>query len=1050
MSVVGATDSVASSSGSSAEHGYPLSFAQQRIWFIHQLGALPQAYNIPRFFRLRGKLDVAALQRCVDVLTQRHDSLRCSFRAVAGRPTQFLHEDRRIVVVCEELIPPVGQSSDQWACHLAQEEVKRCFDLARDPLLRIRALRTAPEETWIILTLHHIISDGWSVGLLCKELSDLYTSFSEGADSVLPSPRSRYVDHASAERARSTEASMEAAMAYWREHLSGSRHVLELPLDHSRPPVQTLAGVRRTVRLPRALADAAHAFSQREEVSLFTTLFTGFSLLMHRFSGQDDVVVGIPVAGRETLEAQSMVGMFANTLALRSRATGAESARDYLHCLAGVVRDAFRYQRAPFERLVDELGLQRDLSRNPLFQVAFALQNAPSSPLVLSGMDVEAVEIETYSSKFEIFLSLEESGGELSGFIEYSTDLFTDASIERFFSAYQQILTGIFNRPSIALGDLPLMGRRDRDRMVTEWACGKLIRSTPSQTVAERVNEQGRVKGGLLAVKCGKEELTYEELSKRAWGLAAELKGRGVGKNQPVAVCVDRGVEHVVALLGVWYAGGAYVPLDPAHPEARLQWMMKDTETPVVVTNRGNAGRLGETAKVLMEEVKESGTRHEEWLGGVGDLAYVIYTSGSTGEPKGVAIEHRGLMNLVSWHQQTYGVTEKDRATQLAGLGFDASVWELWPYLSAGASVHLIEEETRQKPELVRDWLVAEKITLTFLPTPLAEVVLGLEWPKEMELRAMLTGGDRLRMYAPEGLPFELVNHYGPTESSVVATSGVVGEGKSAEGRLPSIGRPIGNTRVYVLDERRQAVPVGVVGELYIGGESLARGYWKQEELTREKFVADPFRKGERVYRTGDKVKWNERGELEFVGRGDGQVKVRGYRIELGEIEAELRQCEGVKESVVEAREEGGERKLVGYVVWEEGKSGEFKALREALKKTLPEYMVPAAWVRMETLPVTPNGKVDRKALPGFGNQWGSAATYVPPATESERIPQPGPAANPGGRIAQRDLGAIAQAKPGGSHGEFFRDRRPFASGHAGGIAGETSVWSGTGSESHV
>jgi amino acid adenylation domain-containing protein len=719
------------------------------------------------------------------------------------------------------------------------------------------------------------------------------------------------------------------------------------------------------------------------------------------------VVIGTPIAGRTRGEVEGLVGFFVNTLALRGDLSGDPSFREVLKRVREACLGGYAHQDVPFERLVEELAPRRSLAHTPLFQVMFALQNAPqrvvsisqnearpegsSDELWLSAVEAGEDEGSGRTAKFELTLSMIEERAGLLATLEYSTDLFDRATVERMLRHFEHLLERVVVDAGGRLSELRLMGETEERQVVRGW--NDTARAyTRGLTAVDLFEEQSARAPEAMAVVSAERQLSYGELNEQANHLAHHLRACGVGPDVVVATLLERSPDLIVALLAILKAGGAYLPLDPTHPPERLSFMLADSGAQLLITQerlRASASAWPNGRILCLDSDWPTATPHgaANPVRNVAEehLAYVIYTSGSTGRPKGVAIPHRGLSNLIEWHRETYGVQAGDRATQVAGVGFDASVWEVWPCLTAGASLCIPVEEVRASPQRLQQWMVDERITISFVPTPVAEVLLTLEWPGEAVLRTLLTGGDRLLRRPPATLNFEVRNHYGPTETTVVATAARVAASGEGSG-LPSIGRPIANTRVYILDAGLQPVPVGVAGELYIGGEGLARGYLHRPELTAERFIPSPFESadengnggsnggngsgnggGGRMYRTGDRARYLSDGRIEFLGRVDHQVKVRGYRIELGEIEAALSAHAGVREAVVIVREEeAGDKRLVAYVVPgdETVRSQEIGKWRSFLKERLPEYMVPSAFVMLEQLPLTPNGKVDRRALP--------------------------------------------------------------------------------------
>ncbi|HVR96549.1 MAG TPA: non-ribosomal peptide synthase/polyketide synthase, partial [Thermoanaerobaculia bacterium] len=928
----------------------PLSFAQERLWFIDQLQPGSAAYNMPAAVRLSGALDVAWLHRVLRELARRHESLRTTFTSPAGRPVQVIAAEPALPLPVLDLSGLPAVLREKEARRQAADEARTPFDLTVGPLLRARLLRLAPDEHVALLTLHHAVSDGWSVGIFLRELAALY------ARAPLPDLPVQYADFAAWQRRWLEGGVLEAQLAYWRRQLAGLPPSLDLPADRPRPAVQTFRGAARAVALPRSLSAAVLDLSRRQGATPFMTLLAAFQVLLGRYAGRDDVAVGSPIAGRNRREIEGLIGFFVNTLVLRADLGGDPPFQRLLAGVRATALDAYAHQDVPFERLVEELAPGRSLARSPLFQVVFALQNAPRGAFELPGLTLSPVAQTLDTAKFELTLNLREDAGEIAGGIEYNTDLFDATTVARLLGHFATLLARIVADPERRLSDLPLLDEPERRQLLVEWNDTRL--PLPARgCVHEMVAERARTAPDAVALACGPRVLTYGALNARANRLAHRLRSLGVGPESVVGVWLDRSPEEVAALLAVLKAGAAYLPLDPSYPVERLAFTLQDAGASVLLTTAARAGELP-VRTVVVEDLDGDDTDSNVEVD-PGHLAYVIYTSGSTGRPKGVAVEHRGLLNLLGWHQAAFGVSPDDRATRLSGLGFDASVWDLWPYLAAGASVHIPndenDEEVRISPPALRHWLLAEQVTCTFVPTPVAEGLLALAWPAAVPLRLLLTGGDRLHRHPVAPLPFTLVNDYGPTENTVVATSGAVPV--LATDRAPSIGRPIANVRVHLLDAGLGLVPAGVPGELCIAGASLARGYLGRPELTAERFFPDPFATGPggRMYRTGDLARRLPEGEIEFLGRIDHQVKVRGFRIELGEIEAALRAQPGVEECAVLVREE----RLVAYLAAETP----VPELTAALRRTLPDYMVPSAFVVLDALPLTPNGKVDRQAL---------------------------------------------------------------------------------------
>ena len=988
----------------------PLSFAQARLWFLAQLEPDSPAYNIPAAFRLTGLLNVTALSQSLSEIVRRHEVLRTTFPSVDGQPKQVISLDTALtlpVIDLRELPPDQGLSEAQ---RLATEEAQESFDLATGPLFRVKLLRLEEAEYMLLVTMHHIVYDGWSHDIFLRELAALYDAFSSGKPSPLPELPIQYADFAHWQREWLQGEVLESQRDYWKQQLNGSLPILQLPTDYPRPPVQTYQGGYQSLELPKNLTKALKDLSQQERGTLFMTLLAAFQTLLYRYTRQEDMIVGTPIAGRNQVEAEGLIGFFVNTLALRTYLSGNPSFQELLGRVREVALGAYAHQDLPFEKLVEELQPERDRSRTPLFQVMFVLQNTPTSALELPGLTVNSLNINNGTAKFDLTLFIMETAQGLRASLEYNTDLFNAATITRMLGNFQTLLEGIVANPQQRLLDLPLLTAAEQHQLLVEW--NNTTKEYPQDKCIHQLFEaQVEQAPDAVAVVFEGQQLTYRELNARANQLAHYLQVLGVGSEVLVGICVERSLEMLVGLLGILKAGGAYVPLDPMYPLERLAFMLEDASVSVLLTQARLVESLPQHHAPVVcldgdwELIAQYG--EENVSSGVmpKNLAYVIYTSGSTGKPKGVLVEHRGLLNLVFWHRRTFAVSPKDRATQLAGSAFDASVWELWPYLTAGASIYIANEQTRVLPQQLRDWLVKNAITISFLPTPLAESILSLAWPSDVALRTLLTGGDKLHNYPSLSVPFELVNNYGPTENTVVTTSGFI-PAKPRTETAPLIGRPIANTQVYLLDEKLQPVPIGVPGELYVSGDGLARGYLNRPDLTAQKFIPHPFSDNQsvsgaapeelagrdsalRLYRTGDLARYLPDGNIEFLGRLDEQVKIRGFRIELGEIEALLAQHPDLREVVVIVREDiPGNKYLAAYVVPKlEASPPPISELRSFLKAKLPDYMVSGTFVFLEAMPLTPNGKIDRRALPvPASSRREQEDNFVAPSTPTEEI----------------------------------------------------------------
>jgi amino acid adenylation domain-containing protein len=970
----------------------PLSFAQQRLWFIHQLEPDNATYHIAAAVNINGPLDVRALGLSLAEIVRRHEVLRTTFAVVEGEPVQVVSAETDFDLPLTDLSGSTEAEKEEERQRRAREEASRPFDLRRGPLVRAHLLRLSEGEHVLLLTMHHIVSDGWSMGVMVQELAALYESYSEGRESPLQELTVQYADYAAWQRERLAGEFLERQLDYWRGQLASAPPMLELPTARPRQVVQTFRGANARLELSTELTAHLNGLSGGEGVTLFMTLAAAFDVLLWRYTGQRDILVGTPIANRTRAETEPLIGFFVNTLVMRARPSAGQSFRELLREVREACLGAYAHQEVPFERVVEELHPERTLSHAPLFQVMFALQNAPAAPLRLANLKLDLVDIPSETARFDLTLSLLEEEGRLSGQLEYNSDLFDADAMARLLEHYRRLLESVVADPGARLSELELLTEGERRRLLVEW--NDTARAGGPPTCAHQMFEQwATARPETTALVFGDERLTYGELNRRANRLAHHLRRLGVRAETPVCVCFERSIELVVATLAVVKAGGAYVPLDPSNPAERLSFMLKHSRAPVLLTRESLRGlfEVSEAEVVLLDRdwptvVLESGD-NPEGGGAPESLAYVVYTSGSTGAPKGVEVAHASLANLIRWYRRTSAVEPGERATQLSGVGFDATVFELWSNLASGTSLYLPDEETRLSPNRLRDWLVANEIAVCFAATPLAELLLALPWPPDAALRLLHTGGDRLHRFPDASLPFGVVNNYGPSESTVLATSGRVEPGGGLT-LSPDIGCPIDNAEVYLLDESLSPVPLGVRGELYIGGGCLARGYLKRPALTAERFIPHPFsaEPGARLYRTGDLARFLPDGRIEFLGRLDHQVKIRGHRIELGEIEAVLAGHDALLEGVVECRETAsGEKRLLAYVAAREAVRPGAEELRGYLAERLPSYMVPSAFVFLERLPHNANGKVDRQALPD-ANAGASVQghVYVEPVTEME------------------------------------------------------------------
>ena len=938
-----------------------LSFAQERLWFLDQLEPGDPSYVMASAVRLEGPLDAGALERALYVIVARHEILRTTFTTAAGKPAQIIHTSMDLGFSIADLTALSAAEGDAAVLREIAIEARRPFDLARGPILRARALRLAEDRHVLLFAVHHIASDAWSSGVFVRELGALYRAFVSGTASPLTELPIQYADYAAWQRRWLADTALDQQLAYWRGHLAGAPGALDLPADRLRSPVPSHRGDRRSRVIARPVAQALGELARREGVTLFMTLLAAFDVLLYRYTGQGDLVVGTPIAGRTQAETEGLIGFFVNTLALRAELGGEMSFRALLQQVKETCLGAYAHQDMPFERLVQELVPERDLGRSPLFQVTFTLQSAPREAMALEGLRAENLRVAGASAKFDLTLAMIEGPDGLTALFEYATDLFDASTIERLLGHLETLLEGVAADPAAAVASLPILPAAERQTLLVDFnrtaipfAQGATIHGTFEAHAARQPDAP--------ALAFGQTTLTYRELDERANQLAHHLRKQGVGPSVLVGISMHRSLAMIIAVLGTLKAGGAYVPLDPTYPEDRLAFMLADARVAVLLTESRVASELpAHEARVLCLDSDWPAVAAESMeapppLAGAASLAYVIYTSGSTGRPKGAMVEHHGLVNVAEVHARALGSGPGSRVLQLASLSFDASVWEMVMALLNGGTLVLAEAEALLPgPELVKT-LVDQRITaLTISPSVLA----ALPPASLPDLQTIIVAGeacpeDLVTRWAP-GRRF--IDAYGPTETSICASLGECFAG----GGKPSIGTPIANTRILILDANRELAPIGVPGELCVGGVGLARGYLNRPDLTAEKFIADPFVSGERLYRTGDLARFLPNGTLEYLGRIDHQVKIRGFRIELGEIEAVLAQHPGVSAAVVVARDDRGEKRLVAYVVAGDLPVSDLKA---HLRHALPETMVPAVIVRLAAIPLTPSGKIDHRALP--------------------------------------------------------------------------------------
>ncbi len=963
-----------------------LSFAQERIWFLEQFEPASPTYHIYPAYRLKGALNVAALEESFSEMIRRHETLRTSFVARDGSPTQRISEAQPFKLAVLDLRSLDPATREEEVRGLATGEAQRPFDLATGPLLRAKLLRLAEQENVLLLTIHHIISDGWSMGVFFRELAALYE-----ASAALPELPVQYADFAEWQRTWLSGDKLDGELAYWKQQLAGAPPALELTTDYPRPALQSYQGVTERLMLSKELTESLKQLSQRERVTPFMLFLTAFNTLLYRYTEQNDILVGTPIAGRHLTELEGLIGLFVNTLVLRTDLSGNPAFAELLQQVRRVTLDAYAHQDVPFEKLVDEIQPERNLSSSPLFQVMFDYQNKPNMAFKLAGLAVEYLAIERPTAIFDLALTVADLAPGFRLSLTYKTDLFESTTITWMLRRFAALLEAVVAAPEKRIAAFPLVNADEQCSLqgTSKWQ---------AQCVHSLFESQAARLPHRIAVICGDQYLTYAELNRRANQLAGYLQSLNVGNGTCVGLCVERSLDIAVGLLGILKAGGVYVPLDPSYPHERLTFMVQDTRMPVILTQKHIAERLPASVEnvktVLLDADREVIARRRADNPANGptpnDLAYVIYTSGSTGQPKGVLISHEMCVNHCVDMQEHFGIEAADKVLEFASINFDVSLEQMLPGLIAGATVLLRDGDVWSGGDFYRK-LAESQTTVANLPTAYWQQVVqeGVQQQGSYALKLMIPGGEAVqpetaRLWQKTPLrAARLLNAYGPTETTMTATTFAIPVAEEGTLKRIPIGRPLANRTFHILDARGAIVPPGIPGELHIGGPLLAWGYLNQPALTAEKFIPDSFStvSGARLYRTGDRIRLMHDGNLEFLGRVDRQVKVRGYRIEPGEIEIALSQHPAVQASAVKVCEEQrGEKRLVAYVVTSDEHATTVSELRSFLTEKVPSYMVPAVFMVLESLPLTPNGKVNYRALPAPDYSRGEAeSSFVGP-----------------------------------------------------------------------
>ncbi len=1012
---VGPQDSSSGIPRHGSRENIPLSYAQQRLWFIDQLEPNSPAYNMCEAIQLSGALNVPALERSLNEIIRRHEILRTNFIAVDGNPIQVVIERRLLSLAVRDCVKADAAESAVRVERMIEEEASRPFDLRSDLLLRVLLIRRGTDDHVFMFTMHHIISDGWSLGVFFEELKIIYAAEATMQRHGLPELPVQYADFVMWERERLNGPVLARQLEYWKNQLRGRLPVLELPTDHPHPVASSSPAATKTVPLPPELARQVKALSQREGATLFMTLLAAFQVLLHRYTGEDDIVTGSVVAGRSQVALEKLVGFFVNTLVLRGNLAGDPTFREVLARAQETTLEALANQDLPFARLVEELRPERTPSRNPLFNVMFVLQNMPPKPAHLPGLTLQPHPVDSVTAKFDLTLFMEETADGLRAIAEYNADIFESETITRLLGHFQMLLEGIVKNPDQKISDLPLLTAGERQQLLVDWTRTE----TPyprDRTIAALFEEQVQKTPDAIALLCAGRKLTYRELDERAGRLANRLRRCGVGPDVMVGVCVERSLEMIISLVAIIKAGGAYVSLDPTCPVERLGFMFVQCKAPVLLT----AGKQETCVRALVEVAQSAdsslkpavlrvdtilSSRYgkddrvpEEDDGGAelrpltpDSLAYVSYTSGSTGTPKGVCVPHRGVVRLVR-NTNFARFESTDVFMQLAPVAFDASTLEIWaPLLNGGRLV--VFPPGMPSLSALGEFIHTNGITVLWLTTGLFNQLAEEHLGYLKNLRLLITGGEVVSVPMAartlQQLPrTQLINGYGPTENTTFTTCHLVTTPFSENHSVP-IGRPLANTQVYVLDAQRRPVPIGVPGELYTGGDGLARGYLNQPALTTEKFVTQSFagRPEVRLYRTGDRVRWLADGTVEFLGRIDRQVKIRGYRVEPAEIESLLLIHPAVKNcTVAVGKDPAGGKRLVACIVLKPDAPSAPVEWGDYLRRSLPDYMVPSVFAVLDTLPLSSTGKVDHAALlVTVGEQLEQAKSRTPPRDAIER-----------------------------------------------------------------
>ena len=980
-----------------SETAYPASFGQQRLWFLDQLEPGTAAYNISRAFRITGPLNIPILTRAFETMVQRHESLRTVFDSVDGEARQIVLSDAAVQIPVVDLTDIPEHERGKRGLRIASEEGKKTFDLTQGPLLRAVLVRLSPEQHLLILVMHHIVTDGWSIAVLFRELTHCYEALSRGDEVNLPSLPLQYAEYAQLQREYMSGAVLEKQLGYWKGKLAGAQTILDLPTDRPRPQGHSWHGANEELRFDSGVLHELKALAKNEGGTLFMIALAAFQALLRRYTMQESILVGTPVAARNELEIENVIGLFANTLLFRADFSEHLSFRDLVRQVRAFALDAYVHQDLPFEKLVEELVPQRQVNTSPLFQVLFTFQNMPKQKLAISGLAMEELGFETGIAKLDLAVEVFEAE-ELIWQFEYNTDLFDQQTIRRMLGHFQNLVSGMIKNPDLPLAQIPLMSAQERHQVLTEW--NRTEGSYPQACIHELFELQVERSPQALAVVCQGSQLCYQELNERANQLAWYLRQRGVGPDVPVGICMERGLEMVVAVLAALKTGAAYVPVDPSSPVQRLEFVLREAGVGCVITDSASRKEFSSEGLSFVEIGSEKELIRGQSISNPGlpqsndQRAYVMYTSGSSGGPKGVEGTHRGAVNRFAWMWQAYPFQPAEVCCQKTNLSFVDSVWEIFGPLLAGVPNVIVPQKVLQDPEELLRMLAHEEVTRIVLVPSLLRVLLDhtpnlaqrIPRLKLWSISGEVLSVELAKRFLAAFPGATLLNIYGSSEVAADVTCHLVHEMDQTAGSV-AIGKPITNTQVYLVDEYSNPVPIGIRGQILVGGEGLALGYCNRPELTRERFLPNWLAPAQspRLFKTGDLGRFRTDGEIDYLGRADSQVKLRGMRIELGEIETILASHAEIRQAVVTLHGERGQQGLAAYLVLRDGKCPMTGELRRFLSSELPEHMIPAKYWLLHELPLLPSGKIDRKALsPGVGVPLKDEQELVSPRNEVE------------------------------------------------------------------